>query len=287
LKIAITGAGGQLGTDLTKAIAESGLEYYPLKHEELDVTDVESIRAAMERIKPDAVINTAAFHKVDLCEDEPEQTMLVNSVGARNVAVACREVGATAVYISTDYVFDGEKGAPYVETDTPIPLSVYGAAKLAAEHMTRLSLERHFVIRTTGLYGIAGYTGKGGNFVETVLKFVEGGKPMNVVADQFVTPTSTSDLAPKIVELIRTDNYGLYHMTNTDHCSWYEFALEVAKLSGLSGDIGRTTSAKFSAKAQRPPYSVLDNRHLRDVGLSDMRPWREALADYMGIRMGM
>jgi dTDP-4-dehydrorhamnose reductase len=286
MKVVVLGAKGQLGTDLISQFADTNTECVGLSHEDLDVTEANRVNDVLASHKPDVVINTTAFHLVDLCEDEPEKTLLVNAGGARNVGIACRDLGAKCVYLSSDYVFGGEQNTPYTEADTPNPLSVYGVGKYSSELMTRATLERHFIVRSTGLYGMSpAQTGKGGNFVETVLRFVSNDKPMNVVSDQYMTPTATTDLAAKIIELIGTDHFGLYHMTNTDSCSWFEFAQAINELSGLGGNIGSTTSAEFAAKAPRPAYSVLDNEQMRNVGISEMRSWRDALADHMTKRM--
>jgi dTDP-4-dehydrorhamnose reductase len=284
MKVAVIGAKGQLGQDLLKALEEKGDEAIALAHEDLDVTDLEATRRTIREIAPHVVVNTAAFHKVDLCEDEPAQTFAVNASGARHVAMACAEAGAVAVFFSTDYVFGGEKREPYREEDRPNPLSVYGVSKLAGELATRITLERHFVIRTTGLYGLAGASGKGGNFVETMLRLAREGKSIRVVEDQVLTPTYTVDLAERVVQLLHTDAYGLYHMTSTGECSWYEFARTIFELAGLTVDLSPTTSTEFGAKARRPAYSVLDNVRMREVGIPEFRPWREALKAYLEAR---
>jgi dTDP-4-dehydrorhamnose reductase len=281
MKVAVIGAGGQLGSELLKLLPARGFECIPLTRAELDVTDPAMVSERLAEHEPQIVINTAAYHKVDECEDNPEKTLLVNAGGARNVSMACKSIGAAHVFISTDYVFDGRKASPYVETDPPNPLSVYGTGKLAAENMVRITLAEHFIIRSTGLYGIAGSSGKGGNFVETMLRLAREGKTIKVVADQVLTPTYTLDLAETISELIRTEEYGLYHATNTSQCSWHEFAAKIFELAGVDADLHETTSKEFGARAMRPPYSVLDNLHLRAIGLPEMRPWQEALAAYM------
>jgi dTDP-4-dehydrorhamnose reductase len=245
------------------------------------VTDPATLAKALVASRPDVVINTAAYHKVDLCEDTPTETFVVNAVGARNVAEACREISALPVYISSDYVFDGAKGAPYVETDPPHPLSVYGTGKLAAEHMTRIGSDRFFIVRSTGLYAVGGASGKGGNFVETMLNLAADGKTLRVVADQVLTPTYAVDLAAKICDLIATEAYGLYHMTNTGEISWHDFAAKIFELAEVEADLHPTTTEEFGARATRPPCSVLDNLRVREIGLGEMRPWDEALADYL------
>lgn len=282
MRIAVIGGNGQLGSDLMRVIeGNPSHEGIALTRRDLDVTAVDQVRTTLTRVGAAVVINTAAYHKVDLCEDEPEKTLLVNAGGARNVALVCHELSALSVYISSDYVFDGAKDSPYVEVDTPNPVSVYGVAKLAAEHMVRLTGGRHIVVRSTGLYGVAGASGKGGNFVETMLKLASEGRTLRVVADQVVTPTYTSDLATNIVRLVEGGAEGLFHLTNTGECSWYEFATKIFELSGTEADLHPTTSADFGAKAKRPPYSVLDNSRLRELGWEDMRAWQDALADYL------
>jgi dTDP-4-dehydrorhamnose reductase len=266
---------------MARVLGQRGIEYIAFTRPGLDVTDLAGVTAALDTHRPDIVVNTAAYHKVDLCEDTPGETFLVNAVGARNVAMACREIAAVPVYISSDYVFDGAKGSPYVETDRPNPLSVYGTGKLAAEFMTRIGVEHFFVVRSTGLYAVGGASGKGGNFVETMLKLARGDKTIHVVNDQVLTPTYALDLAEHICDLIGTKQYGLYHMTNTGEVSWHDFAAKIFELSKIKADLRPTTTAEFGARAARPRYSVLDNLRMREAGLPEMRPWSEALADYL------
>jgi dTDP-4-dehydrorhamnose reductase len=281
VKIGIIGANGQLGSSLARVLGGRGIEYVGFTRPELDVTDLASVTTALGKHRPDIVINTAAYHRVDQCEDTPGETFLVNAVGARNVMVACNQISAVQVYISSDYVFDGAKGSPYVETDNPRPLSVYGAGKLAAEFMTRIGVEEFFIVRSTGLYAVGGSSGKGGNFIETMLKLARGGQTIRVVDDQVLTPTYAVDLAGRICDLIQTKEYGLYHMTSTGEVSWHGFAAKIFELSKVEADLHPTTSEEFGARAARPHYSVLDNLHTREIGLEDMRPWDEALADYL------
>jgi len=259
-------------------------EIIGLTHADVDICDAPAIRTAVQTHQPDCLINTAAFHRVDDCEDQVEKSFAVNAVGVHNLVRAANQVGAVLVHFSTDYVFEGAKRKPYVETDAPNPQSVYAMSKLAGELIVRRYARKYFLIRTCGLYGHAGSSGKGGNFIETMLRLAREGKPIRVVDDQVLTPTSTKDLADKLAPLIHTDKYGLYHMTNTGECSWYEFAQEILRLSGLTPDLQPTTTEAFGAKAHRPRYSVLDNGTLRAAGFPDLRPWQEALADYLAHR---
>lgn len=275
----LIGCTGQLGSELVKTLPAA--EVTPLTHSEFEVSDVCSVKNAFERHHPEVVINTAAFHRVDDCETQIEKAFRVNAFAVRDLALACREHHAVLVHFSTDFVFGGEKRTPYLETDLPRPLSVYGASKLAGEHLVQLTLPRHFLIRTCGLYGAAGSRSKGGNFVETVLRRAQEGKPLRVVSDQVVTPTYTVDLARKVAELIRTDAYGLYHVTNNSSCSWLEFARRIFELAGVKADLQPTTSDAFGAPAGRPAYSVLKNGRLEQLGMDDLPVWENALQRYL------
>lgn len=279
MRVLIIGARGQLGTDLVRVLSDWNVT--ATTSAELDVRDFAGTRRKLLDLRPELVINTSAFHRVDDCEDEADRAFLVNVHAVRNLAKVCAEMDTVLTHFSTDYVFAGDHAQPYAENDLPGPLSVYGGSKLAGEHMVRAYCPRHFVVRTCGLYGVAGTSGKGGNFVETMLRLARDGKPIRVVNDQVLTPTYTLDLAMKIKELVRTDAFGLYHLTSQSSCSWFEFAGKVFELADVQPDFGPTTTAAFAAKARRPAYSVLDNTRLCALGLCDMRPWQEALAAYM------
>ena len=281
MKIALIGADGQLGTDLRTAL--KGHEVVPLFWPEFDVTRAEETAGKLSLIGPDAIVNTAAFHRVDECEDRPEAAFAVNAIAVRDLARTARELDAVLVHFSTDYVFDGEKRTPYVEQDPPGPLSVYAASKLAGEHFVRAYAGRAFVIRTCGLYGKAGCREKGRHFVAAMLQAAESGrKEIRVVDDQVVTPTATVELAARIVELLGTDAYGLYHMTAEGSCSWADFARAVFELSGRDPSIVVSVdSAALGAKARRPAYSVLENARLKEIGLTPFSFWRDALAAYL------
>ncbi|MBI4466876.1 MAG: dTDP-4-dehydrorhamnose reductase [Acidobacteria bacterium] len=279
MRVLLTGAGGQLAADLQSCLRSDDL--IPLPHAELDITNPAAVRAQMARHRPDCIINGAAYNRVDDAEDHPDEAFAVNAVGVELLARAAAAAGAVLVHFSTDYVFDGTKRTPYVETDAPNPQSVYALSKRAGEIFVEQHCREYFLIRTCGLYGQAGNRSKGGNFVERMLRLAQEGKPLRVVNDQVLAPTSTRDLAEKLAPLIRTDRYGLYHMTNTGECSWYEFAREAFGLAGLSADLRPVSSAEFGARARRPPYSVLDNAAYRAAGFPDFRPWQDALADYL------
>lgn len=282
MRVMLTGAHGQLGSDLAKEMADEKL--VPLGHQDVEVCDYESVQAAMDRHRPEVVINTAAYHKVDECERNVEKSFAVNAFGVRNVALACRKHEAILLHMSTDYVFDGRKGEPYLETDAPNPINVYGISKLAGEYFVCYLLDRYFIVRSSGLYGVAGSSGKGGNFVELMLRLAREGKDIRVVHDQRLTPTHTVDLARKIHELIATEHYGLYHVTNSGHCSWYEFAQAIFEKTGLSPNVQPTTTEAFGAVANRPRHSVLARNALSKIGLDDLRTWNRALDAYLEAR---
>ncbi|MEM3432972.1 MAG: dTDP-4-dehydrorhamnose reductase [Candidatus Methanomethyliaceae archaeon] len=279
MRIVVIGANGQLGTDLVKVL--NNWDLVPLTHADLDICDFVRTRKVLTELKPDIVINTAAFNRVDDAEDQPEKAFWVNTYAVRNLAQVCTDLDCTLMHISTDYVFGGEKRTPYTEDDPPNPLNVYGVSKLAGEYFARNICPKHFIVRTSGLYGVAGSSGKGGNFVETMVRLAREGKPIRVVTDQVLTPTYTKDLAQKIKELLTTEAYGLYHITNSGQCSWYEFASKIFELLGMKPDFGPTTSVEFGAKARRPAYSVLAHERLKQLGKDDLRPWPEALKAYL------
>jgi dTDP-4-dehydrorhamnose reductase len=280
--VALLGANGQLGTDLQHALA--AFKVTGFAHADLDVCDHERVRATIGQLRPDVIINTTAFHKVDVCEDEPESSFGVNATAVYNLARLARDLRSTLVHFSSDYVFDGRAHSPYSEDALPNPINVYGVSKLAGEHLMRSFCPRHFVIRTTGLYGVAGASGKGGNFVETMIRLGKSGNPVRVVNDQVMTPTATADLATAVARLLERDGqvpYGLYHVTSAGQCSWYEFAKTIFELGGLRVDLSPITTAESGAKATRPAFSVLDHGRWLHAGFEELRPWRAALTDYL------
>ncbi|MBO0730510.1 MAG: dTDP-4-dehydrorhamnose reductase [Acidimicrobiaceae bacterium] len=284
--VLLIGGNGQLGHDLRWVWPEQhpGDRLISLGHADLEVTDRASVDAALAEHAPDLVINTAAFHKVDLIESTPEPAFQVNVVGARNVALACEAAGSACMFISSDYVFTDSGGRPHTEDDPVEPADVYGVSKAAGEMVVRLACRRHYVVRSCGLYGVAGASGKGGNFVETMLRLAASGKPIKVVDDQVMTPTPTYELARQLAALAGREAYGTYHATCQGQCSWYEFAAEIFRRSGLTPDLAPQSSAESGSAAPRPPYSVLENRNLRRLGIDVLPPWQDGLARYLDVR---
>ena len=282
MSVVVIGAGGQLGSDLVRVMGARDL--VALTHDDIEICDFDSVCCMLKESMPDVVINTAAFHRVDDCETEQDKAFQVNAMGARNLAVVCQQIGSKLVHIGTDYIFGGEAEPhlkPYTEFDVPVPPNVYGKSKLTGEEFIRHLCNKHFIVRASGLFGIAGASGKGGNFIETMLRLASERDKLKVVSDQIFSPTYTKDLAKKILELMDTDLYGIYHVTNVGSCSWYEFAKEILRLAGSQTPIEPITSAQYPQKAKRPNYSVLDHYHLRLLGTDDVRTWQEALSDYI------
>ena len=283
MKILLIGASGQLGTDLAKAL--SGHPLHTPTHRSLDLLQFDRVRQVLQSKRPQVVINTAAFHRVDDCESQVSTAFQVNAEAVRNLALAARDIEAVLVHYSTDYVFDGAAARPYQESDFARPLNVYGASKLAGEHLLASVWEKHFLIRTCGLFGRAGSRGKGGNFVETMIRKAAGKESIRVVDDQRLTPTSTRELARATAALIETSHYGLYHLTSKGNCTWYEFAGEIFRLLGVRADLVPTTTDAFAAAARRPAYSVLANHRLEELGMDDLKHWRDALREYLSDRI--
>lgn len=275
MKILLIGADGQLGTDIQKVFDKQDI--IPLVQQDMEVIDYTQSKAVIEKHKPDIIINTAAYHNVPECEKNPEQAFLVNAVGVRNLVNICRESKTRLIHLSTDYVFDGKKKQPYTEDDIPNPLNVYATSKLAGEYFVK-RIEGHYLIRLASLFGVAGCLGKGGtNFVENMLSLARTKPSLQVTSNIICSPTYTYDAALKIKEIIE-GNYpsGIYHVVNSGQCSWYEFAREIFRLSGLKVKVEPKEEEATQAGVTRPLYSVLTSRKLKPL-----RPWPEALKAYL------
>jgi dTDP-4-dehydrorhamnose reductase len=275
MKVVVTGAQGQLGTDLVDLLTDRGYEVYGYGREELDITNFDQVHHVINKITPDVVIHAAAYTKVDLAESEPDQAFLINAYGSRNVAVASEAVGAKLVYVSTDYVFDGTANTPYNEFSSTNPMSVYGKSKLAGEQFVRDLHSKFFIVRTSWVYGK-----NGNNFVKTMLKLAQERDELKVVNDQVGCPTYIVDLAHCILELIQSEKYGIYHVSNSGHCSWYEFAKAIFEEAGIEVKVNPCTTKDFPRLAPRPAYSVLEHMALRLNGFKEMPNWRDSLKRY-------
>jgi len=279
IKTAVIGSRGQLGSELVGVLQRTGKHtVFPLTRSDVECSDINSVRSALVSLKPEVVVNCAAFVRVDECEDNPEEAFMVNSVGSLNVAKVCAEIGALCAYISTDYVFDGEKDGFYTEDDTPHPINIYGTSKLAGEHLVSQACHGWLVFRTASLFGKIGSRGKGGNFVESILKKARAGEPLMVVNDIRMSPTYAFDAAVALERLISQGATGLFHVTNYGSCTWYEFARKALELAGTSAKIEPVSSSEYRTKAKRPKNSSLRSTIISEGSL---RPWEEALRAYL------
>jgi len=274
-KILITGAGGMLAQDMDAAFQGSH-EVISMGEHELDICHADRVHETIVELRPDLVINCAAYTRVDDCETEQEKAFAVNAEGVKNIAVACRDQRSLLVHISTDYVFDGTKQKPYREADKTHPRSVYGQSKLAGENFVRTILTRYVIIRSLWLYGRGG-----NNFVATIKKIAQEKKELRVVNDQTGTPTYTRDLAHAIKALIRGNPQGIYHIANQGTCTWYEFARRIVELTSSPAHVIPINSDEIDRPAKRPAYSVLDcSRFIQETGMA-LRHWDAALQEYL------
>ena len=284
MNVVVVGAEGQLGHDLCAEVSDTTLHRADLDGDFhlLDVQDGEAVNTLLRDIKPDLVLNASAAHNVAVCEQEPGMAFAVNATGPRNLAVACKEIGARLVHVSTDYVFGDGATRPLLETDLPQPLSVYAASKLAGEHLSASVLDNHIVVRTAAIYGKAACRAKGGrNFIGTMLHLASTRPEVKVVTDEFTTPTYTRVLARQMRLLAEKGTPGLYHTTCQGACSWYDFAKAIFEETGTTVTLTPTTSEEFQSPVRRPAYSVLENKNAQSQGLDIMPSWRDALKDYL------
>ena len=272
MRVLVTGAKGQLGVELLDVLGRQH-DVVGLDLPELDITSAEATRVIADT-RPAWVVHAAAWTDVDGCERDPERALLVNGEGTRRVAEACRAVGAGLVYLSTDYVFDGRKGAPYLEADPVSPLSAYARSKVAGEDAVRANAPRWAITRTAWLFGVSGK-----NFVKTIVEKAAAGGPLRVVDDQVGSPTYARDLAEAIAELVSRELSGIYHLTNAGSCSWCAFTRAILEEAGLAHvAVAPMTTAELGRPAPRPALSVLANHAWVAAGMRPLRPWREALS---------
>ena len=274
----LTGAGGQLGSELA-GTAPSGIELIPLTRKELDLARSEDISKKILELAPDVVINAAAYVRVDDAEDQAEAAFQANALAPFHLAKACREAGAALLHVSTDYVFDGHKHGPYTEADTPNPINVYGISKYAGELALKSVLEKYHIVRVSSLYGPRGASGKGGNFVYTILKKASDPEspPLRVVDDILMSPTYAPDAALMIWKMLADDMpYGIYHAANAGRVSWHGFAKTIVEMAGMNKEVLPVSHTEYNTKATRPLMSALES----EKGTM-LRPWQEGLADFL------
>jgi dTDP-4-dehydrorhamnose reductase len=271
----ITGGGGQLASDLQSLLGDERARSF--SHAELDIAEPAAVDRAFAEVQPDVVFNCAAFHNVDVCETEPDSAWAVNVRAVRDLATR----GAKLVHLSTNYVFDGRREDPYAEDDVPAPRSIYAITKLAGEHAALAYGQRALVVRGAGLYGLHGSASKGGNFVQRMLARAEAGGGLKMVADQRLQPTFTYDLASAVVEAAQSDAEGVLHLTAEGACSWFEFTEAIMEIAAVEVDIEPVQTTIPPGGVDRPLNGVLARKRADELGLTPLRPWREALEDYM------
>lgn len=276
MRVLVTGVSGQLGYDVARVLTQRGIEYRGTSSKELDITDRAAVEHLMQSYRPDAVIHCAAYTKVDLAEDEPERCWAVNADGTRNLAAACREIGAKMLYISTDYVFPGT-GEQFRRTDDPVsPVNTYGRSKLAGELAVQSLLETYFIVRISWVFGK-----NGNNFVKTMLRLAETRTELTVVCDQIGSPTYTADLAPLLCDMVQTERYGIYHATNGGTCAWSEFAEAIFELADKQVTVYPIPTSAYPTRAVRPLNSRMSKDCLHSNGFQELPEWKNALARYL------
>lgn len=276
----VTGGAGQLAADLTEQLS-GGWEVSAPSHSDLDVADAEAVARAFEAARADVVFNCAAFHNVDVCESEVARSFEVNVDAVKRLAELSARAGAKLVHLSTNYVFAGDRDEPYSERDLPEPRSIYAISKLAGEHAALAYCPDALVVRGAGLYGVHGSASKGGNFVQRMLARARDRGELRMVADQRLSPTYTADLAAALIDAVDAGAGGLLHLTNGGECSWHEFTAAIMDIAGVDVPIEAVTTTVPEGGAQRPLNGVLARERADELGLTPLRPWRDALESYM------
>ena len=284
-KAIVFGASGQLGVEIGRVMEARGYETKKLDRKQVDIADPRQVEEAISSFDPSLVFNCAAYNQVDLAETEPQAAFASNALGVRNLAVACRQNDATLVHFSTDYVFDGSLGRPYTEKDSTHPLGAYAVSKLAGELYVQAYLDRALIVRTSGVFGPAGVKSNRGNFVEMMLRLAHNGQPIRVVEDHVASPTYSPFLAEKSVELVLAGASGIFHAGGGSPVSWFEYARMIFDAAGLNPVLTPTNEREYRTPARRPKFSALANARMDALGISPMRPLREALDLYMQARL--
>lgn len=276
MKVLVTGVKGQLGYDVVKDLEKRGHQPIGVDRDEMDLMDNEAIRTFIMNLKPEAIIHCAAYTAVDKAEEEVETCYQINAESVKVISECAKELDVKLIYISTDYVFDGTKEGEYVETDVPNPINVYGASKLKGEQYVQTLLEKYYIVRISWVFGV-----NGNNFIKTMRRLGSERDELNIINDQVGSPTYTADLAPLLVDMMETDKYGIYHATNEETCSWYEFANEIFKQSGIEVKTNPITTDQYPTAAKRPMNSRMSKAKLKANGFNLLPTWQEALAHYL------
>lgn len=283
-KVAIFGASGQLGTELSRVFQERGSEVLRLPRTQVDITDPAQVEQALVPFDPDIVVNSAAYNMVDVAEKEPQAAYAVNALAVRNIAVVCRQLDAQFIHYSTDYVFDGTADRPYSETDMPHPLGAYGVSKLAGEFYAQAYLESPLIIRTSGVFGPGGLATARGNFIETMLRLAGRGQTIRVVQDHVASPAYAPALAERTAQLAERGLTGLFHIGGGAAITWFDFARLIFQHAGLEPELRPATEREYRTPARRPRYSVLSNAKMEAAGAEPMPEIEDAIRDYLAAR---
>ena len=281
VRVAVVGSSGQLGDRLVTVLNDAKHDVIPLQHADIECGDPESVRMVLEPLEPEVVVNCAALTDVDRCQDDPEEAFRVNALGSLYVAQVCARVGSLCVYVSTDFVFDGQKGVPYTEDDCPHPINVYGSSKHAGEMLLRQACPRWLIVRMASLFGAVGVTRTGGNFVDTILEKSRERESLRVVNDIYMSPTYTADASKVLEQLLRRGMRGIFHLTNAGRCSWYEFARTALEIAGRPSSLEPIRSQDYRYRARRPQDSSLSSQQCGRAELEVLRPWQAALEAYL------
>jgi dTDP-4-dehydrorhamnose reductase len=277
--VSIIGPNGQLGSDLVKVFTKAEWTIIPITHAEISVENLESVSSALKSARTDWVINTAAFHKVDECEKDSQKAWEINAHGAKNVATAARDLGMRSVFISSDYVYSGNKGTYYSESDPVSPVNAYGHSKAGGEAVTLAASEKNLVVRIASVFGAAGSSGKGGNFVETIINKAKAGDPLSVVDDILMSPTYTVDAAQKILELLKRDQQGIFNATNSGSTTWFGFAQEILEQTKLMTELN-ASKTNWESPLKRPENSSLDVSKIEKLSIYSP-DWSDGLSRYL------
>ncbi|WP_419881712.1 dTDP-4-dehydrorhamnose reductase [Peribacillus sp. B-H-3] len=276
MKILVTGYTGQLGYDVVHHGLQLGLNMVGIGSKDLDITNKEAVSQYVKKVKPDAIIHCAAFTAVDKAEDDKDTCQHVNVDGTNNLVEVAKEINAVFMYISTDYVFSGEGEAPLKETDEPRPIGQYGRTKFQGEEVVKQLSDKWFIVRISWVFGI-----NGNNFVKTLLRLAETRNELNVVGDQFGSPTYTSDLAKLLIDMINTDKYGIYHASNEGFCSWADFAQEIFRKANIQVKVNSISTEEYPTRAVRPKNSRMSKQKLMDNGFNPLPRWQDAVERYL------
>ncbi|MBI2685654.1 MAG: dTDP-4-dehydrorhamnose reductase [Acidobacteria bacterium] len=282
--VVVFGAAGQLGVELVRVLKDRGYSVHPFNRASVDITNLPLLERTLGPLDPNAVINAAAYNQVDVAEQEPQAAYNANALGVRNLAIACRQLDALLVHFSTDYVFDGRLGRPYLEDDRPHPLGAYAVSKLAGELYAQAYLDHPLILRTSGVFGPGGLRTARGNFVELMLRLAQSPQPIRVVEDHVASPTYAPALAARTVDLMETPHRGIFHAGGGEAISWFRFAAKIFHAAGLAPELRPTNEREYRTAARRPKYSALENTRMAACGIAPMPSLDEALAAYMAER---